>query len=39
MGFTYSGDTAYPSDAYAPIDALVGTGAWSVVPGAPDRRR
>ncbi len=34
MGFTYSGDTAYPSAAYAPIDATVGTGAWSVVPGA-----
>jgi hypothetical protein len=33
MAFTYSGDTAYPSAAYAPIDALVGTGAWAVVPG------
>ncbi|MDT4911861.1 MAG: hypothetical protein QOE51_2480 [Actinoplanes sp.] len=33
MGFTYSGDTAYPSAAYAPIDAVAGTGAWSVVPG------
>ena len=33
MGFTYSGDTAYPSAAYAPIDAKVGVGPWAVVPG------
>ena len=33
MGFTYTGDSAYPSAAYAPIDALVGTGPWAVVPG------
>jgi hypothetical protein len=33
MGFTYSGDSAYPSAAYAPIDAIVGTGPWAVVPG------
>jgi len=33
MGFTYSGDTAFPSAAYAPIDAKVGTGPWAVVPG------
>lgn len=33
MGFTYTGDSAYPSAAYAPIDAKVGTGAWAVVPG------
>ena len=40
MGFTYSGDTAFPSAAYAPIDALVGVGPWAVLPGgagqAPD---
>ena len=33
MGFTYSGDSAYPSAAYAPIDAQVGVGPWAVVPG------
>ncbi|HST46961.1 hypothetical protein [Jatrophihabitans sp.] len=33
MGFTYSGDSAFPSAAYAPIDALVGVGAWAVLPG------
>jgi hypothetical protein len=33
MAFTYTGDTAYPSAAYAPIDALTGVGAWAVVPG------
>jgi hypothetical protein len=40
IGFTATGDTLYPSAAYAPIDANVGTGAWNVVPGgtgaAPD---
>jgi hypothetical protein len=40
MAFTATGDTLFPSAAYAPIDALVGTGAWAVVPGgegaAPD---
>jgi hypothetical protein len=29
MAFTYTGDTTFPSAAYAPIDALAGAGAWS----------
>lgn len=29
MTFTYTGDTTYPSAAYAPIDAKVGAGPWS----------
>ena len=33
MAFTATGDTLYPSAAYAPIDALAGVGAWSVAPG------
>jgi hypothetical protein len=33
MAFTDTGDTTYPSAAYAPIDALVGAGAWADVPG------
>jgi hypothetical protein len=33
MAFTDTGDTTYPSAAYAPIDALVGTGAWDDVTG------
>ena len=33
MAFTYTGDTAFPSAAYAPIDAKVGVGPWAVVPG------
>jgi hypothetical protein len=33
MAFTATGDTTYPSAAYAPIDALAGVGDWSVVPG------
>jgi hypothetical protein len=33
MAFTATGDTLYPSAAYAPIDALVGVGSWNVVPG------
>jgi hypothetical protein len=33
MGFTASGDAAYPSAAYAPIDASAGVGAWAVLPG------
>jgi hypothetical protein len=33
MAFTASGDTLNPSAAYAPIDAIVGVGAWNVVPG------
>jgi hypothetical protein len=40
MAFTATGDTLNPSAGYAPIDAIVGVGAWSVVPGgqgaAPD---
>jgi hypothetical protein len=27
--FTYTGDTAFPSSAYAPLDAQVGAGDWS----------
>ena len=33
MAFTATGDTTYPSAAYAPIDGSVGVGAWNVVPG------
>jgi hypothetical protein len=33
MAFTATGDTLNPSAAYAPIDALVGVGAWNVVTG------
>jgi len=33
MAFTATGDTLYPSAAYAPIDANVGVGPWSVVDG------
>jgi hypothetical protein len=33
MAFTDTGDTTYPSAAYASIDARVGVGAWNVVPG------
>jgi hypothetical protein len=33
MAFTDTGDTTYPSAAYAGIDALVGVGAWNDVPG------
>jgi hypothetical protein len=29
IAFTYTGDNAYPSAAYAPVDAKVGAGAWS----------
>src|SRR5206468_3321813 len=40
MAFTATGDTLNPSAAYAPIDAIVGVGAWNIVPGgegaAPD---
>jgi len=40
MAFTATGDTLFPSAAYAPIDANNGVGAWNVVPGgqgqAPD---
>jgi hypothetical protein len=33
MAFTATGDSMFLSAAYAPIDAQVGVGAWSVVPG------
>jgi hypothetical protein len=33
MAFTDTGDSTNPSAAYAPIDALVGAGAWNDVPG------
>lgn len=33
MAFTDTGDSTYPSAAYAPIDAKVGVGAWNDVPG------
>jgi hypothetical protein len=33
MAFTDTGDTTYPSAAYAPIDALGGVGAWNDVTG------
>lgn len=33
MAFAATGDTLYPSSAYAPIDAVAGVGDWSVVPG------
>ncbi|MGN6563624.1 MAG: hypothetical protein ACTHMU_13285 [Thermomicrobiales bacterium] len=40
MAFTAGGDNSYPSAGYAPIDAIVGVGPWSIVPGgagaAPD---
>jgi hypothetical protein len=40
MAFTASGETLNPSAAFAPIDAIVGTGPWYVVTGgsgaAPD---
>jgi len=33
MAFTATGDTLNPSSAFAPIDAIVGVGPWSVVDG------
>jgi hypothetical protein len=33
MAFTATGDTIYPSAAYASIDAKAGVGPWNVVPG------
>ena len=33
MAFTATGDNTYPSAAYAPMDAVVGVGAWNIVPG------
>ena len=34
MAFTATGDSTYPSAAYAPIDSQIGLGAWDTVPGA-----
>ena len=33
MAFTATGDSLYPSAAYASVDAIVGVGTWDVVPG------
>ncbi len=33
MAFTATGDTTYPSSAYAAIDAIVGVSTWNIVPG------
>src|ERR671935_2029292 len=33
MAFTATGDSKYPSAAYAPIDASAGVGDWNTVPG------
>ncbi len=33
MAFTDTGNSTYPSAAYAPIDASLGVGAWNDVPG------
>jgi len=33
MAFTVTGDTTFPSAGYAPIDAIVGAGTWSIAPG------
>jgi hypothetical protein len=33
MAFSATGDSTYPSAAYAPIDASAGAGDWAVVPG------
>ena len=33
MAFTDTGDSTYPSAAYASIDAIAGIGAWNHVPG------
>src|SRR6266508_2587981 len=33
MAFTATGDSVFPSAAYAPIDAKVGVGAWNTVTG------
>jgi hypothetical protein len=33
MAFSATGDSTYPSAAYAPIDASAGVGDWAVVPG------
>ena len=33
MAMTATGDTTYPSAAYAPIDSVTGVGTWGAVPG------
>ena len=33
MAFTATGDTLYPSAAYAALDAIAGVSSWNVVPG------
>jgi len=33
LAFAATGDTLFPSSGYASIDAIVGVGAWNVVPG------
>ena len=33
MAFTDTGDSTYPSAAYAPIDSSIGVGIWNDVPG------
>ncbi len=33
MAFTATGDSTYPSSAYASIDAIAGVSAWNIVPG------
>jgi hypothetical protein len=33
MAFTVTGDSTFPSAAYAPIDAKVGVVTWNIVPG------
>ena len=33
LSFTASGDSIFPSAAYASIDAVSGVGAWNIVPG------
>jgi hypothetical protein len=37
MAFTATGNSTFPSAAYAPIDAINGVGAWSIVPGGQGR--
>jgi hypothetical protein len=33
MAFTNTGNSTHPTAAYAPIDAIVGVGAWNNIPG------
>ena len=37
MAFTATGDSTFPSAAYAPIDGVAGVGDWNVVPGGEGR--